>query len=245
MSESANMSNTILKLLFVALLQQFEAATIKPSEPGNVRGATYEFLPGDGLRVRNGTLKGLIETAYDLRDFQIFGGPGWVNSERYDVLARSEAVDARQDNEAIRRRLQTLLAQRFQLQLHRETKDLPEYALRVAKNGTRLIAGEPSGGPEGIERSCGEMIATRATMGSLVFVLSRQLDRPVIDDSGLLGKYKFDLKWTPDAGPCHGAAGDQPSLFTALQEQLGLKLDSIKGPVDSLAIDFAARPSEN
>jgi len=192
--------------------------------------------------VTNGTLKGMIETAYDLRDFQIFGGPGWVNSERYDVLAKSES--AVEDNQAIRRRLQTLLAERFQLQLHRETKDLPEYALRVGKNGTRLSAGEPSR-VEGIERSCGQMVATRATMGNLVFMLSRQLDRPVIDDTGLPGKYKFDLKWTPDAGPCTGATDDRPSLFTALQEQLGLKLESIKGPVDSLVIDSAARPSEN
>src|SRR6185436_16247961 len=112
-SESANMSNPILQFLLVALLQQFDAATIKPSEPGNVRGATYEFLMSGGLRVRNGTLKGMIETAYDLRDFQIFGGPGWVNSERYDVLAKSES--AVEDNQAIRRSLQTLLAERFQL----------------------------------------------------------------------------------------------------------------------------------
>src|SRR5690349_9958355 len=72
---------------------QFEAASVKRSEPGNVRGATYEFLPGGGLRVTNGTLKGIVETAYDLREFQIFGGPGWVNSERYDVLARSPSLE--------------------------------------------------------------------------------------------------------------------------------------------------------
>ena len=84
---------SILLTSFTVWTLQFEAASVKRSEPGNVRGATYEFLPGAGLRVTNGTLKGMIETAFDLRDFQIFGGPGWVNSERYDVLAKGSPAE--------------------------------------------------------------------------------------------------------------------------------------------------------
>jgi uncharacterized protein (TIGR03435 family) len=89
------------------------------------------------------------------------------------------------------------------------------------------------------------MIGTSATMANLIFMLSRQLNRPVLDHTGLPGKYNFQFEWAPDAGPCPGAADDNPSIFTALQEKLGLKLDSIKGPVDSLVIDHAERPSEN
>src|SRR6516162_5492058 len=111
--------------------QDFEAASIKRSAPGNLRGSTFEFLPGGGLRIANGTLKAILETAYDVREFQILGGSGWVNSERYDIVARS--ADATNDIKAVRLRLQALLRQRFNLEVHQETRELPEYALEVAK----------------------------------------------------------------------------------------------------------------
>src|ERR1700733_10297790 len=126
-------------------LPQFEAASIKRSPQGNLRGSTFESLPGGGLRIVNGTLRAILETAYNFQEFQILGGPSWVNSERYDILARSpdnpgtRAV-ATDDIRSVRLRLQALLAERFKLEVHRETRELPEYALEVAKNGPKLIS---------------------------------------------------------------------------------------------------------
>jgi hypothetical protein len=124
----------------------FEAASVKPSEPGNLRGSTFEFLPGGGLRIRNGTLRAILETAYDIREFQIIGGPAWVNSERYDILARSAdgpgVADSQDNIKAVRLRLQALLAQRFKLEVHREIRDIPEYALELvdcnSESGSRV-----------------------------------------------------------------------------------------------------------
>ena len=236
--------------------QDFEVASIKRSEPGNLRGPTFEFLPGGGLRIANGTLRAILETAYDVREFQILGGPGWVNSERYDILARSanslsNGASASNDVKAVRLRLQALLRQRFNLEVHRETRELPEYALEVAKKGPKLIQDDASNGSNnartGIQRSCGQMIGTNATMANLSLMLARQLDRPVLDRTGLTGKYNFQFAWTPDTGPCSGSpeSSNAPSIFTALEETLGLRLESIKGPVDSLIIDHADRPYEN
>ena len=236
--------------------QDFEVASIKRSEPGSLRGSTFEFLPGGSLRIANGTLRAILETAYDVREFQILGGPGWVNSERYDILARtadslSNLAGATNDVKAVRLRLQALLRQRFNLEVHRETRELPEYALEVAKKGPKLIQDGGSNGSSnartGIQRSCGQMIGTNATMANLTLMLARQLDRPVLDRTGLTGKYNFQFVWTPDSGPCSGSpdSSNAPSIFTALEETLGLRLESIKGPVDSLIIDHADRPSEN
>jgi len=245
-------------------LPQFEAASIKPSVPGTLRGSTFEFLSGGGLRIINGTLRAILETAYEVREFQTLGGPGWVGSERYDILANSAAAPrggtGGEDIKTTRLRLQALLAERFKLQVHRETRELPEYALEVAKGGPKLADGDAPGvsdnTPTGIQRSCGQMIGTKTTMANLSLMLSRQLDRPVLDRTGLTGKYSFRFEWTPDAGRCSvpadGAARESapppssaPSIFTALQETLGLRLESIKGPVDSLVIDHAEKPSEN
>jgi uncharacterized protein (TIGR03435 family) len=236
--------------------QDFEVASIRRSEPGNLRGSTFEFLPGGGLRIANGTLRAILETAYDVREFQILGGPGWVNSERYDILARSadslsNEAGATNDVKVVRLRLQALLRQRFNLEVHRETRELPEYALEVAKKGPKLIQDDASNGSNnartGIQRSCGQMIGTNTTMANLSLMLARQLDRPVLDRTGLTGKYNFQFVWTPDTRPCSGSpeSSNAPSIFTALEETLGLRLESIKGPVDTLIIDRADRPSEN
>jgi uncharacterized protein (TIGR03435 family) len=226
--------------------QDFEVASIKRSAPGDFRGSTFELLPGGGLRIVNGTLRSILETAYDIREFQIIGGPAWVNSERYDILARS--ADSTNDIKAVRLRLQALLKERFHLAVHRETRELPEYALDVARKGVKLIdENSPNGSRSGIQRSCGQMIGTNTTMTNLSLQLARQLDRPVVDRTGLSGKYNFRFAWTPDTGPCPDSpdSSNAPSIFTALEETLGLRLEAIKGPVDSLVIDSADRPSEN
>jgi uncharacterized protein (TIGR03435 family) len=239
-------------------LPTFEAASVKPVEPGDAGGSTFQFIPAGGLKVTNGTLKGIIETAYDVRES---GGPNWVNSERYDISAKAPE-DLRTGNGAppdgiseTRRRLQTLLAQRFQLKVHRETKELPVYALAAGMSGSKLVEGTASSNvPAGIRRGCSQMTGMRASMANLAFYLSRQLERPVLDHTGLSGRYDFQLDWTPDSGPCSAltdgagaAAGssDGPSIFMALQETLGLKLESTKGPVDVIVIDHAEKADEN
>jgi len=203
----------------------FDAASIKLTQPGDVRGSTFSFTPGGGFTVTNGTLKGMIESAYDVRDFEIVGGPRWLDSDRYDLTARS-APGAPGTTSETPRRLQTLLSERFELRSHREIRNLPEYALVVGKNGAKLREGAASNGPAGIQRECGRMTGTRASVANLTVYLSRQLDRPVVDKTGLSGTYDFHFEWTPDAGPCPGSAGggaaadlsEAPSIFTALEE---------------------------
>jgi uncharacterized protein (TIGR03435 family) len=219
--------------------------------PDNPGGSTYEFLPGGGLRVKNSPLRGLIESAYDVRDFQIIGGPPWLDADRYDLLARSQPGDAAapraEDMKATRLRLQALLADRFHLVVHRETRDLQEYALVVAKSGSMLVA-VPAGTPParaGVQSMCGRMTGTQAPISGLVLYLSRELKRPVLDRTGLAGRYNFELSWTPELAPCADATDNAPSIFTALLEQLGLRLDSIKGPVDTVVVDRVDKASED
>lgn len=163
----------------------FDAASVKPGKPGDSRGSTFQFTPGGGLTITNGTLRDIIETAYNVRDFQILGGPGWLNSERYDLSARSApgAAQTGPGNSPIgmadtRLRLQTLLAQRFQLKIHRETREVPIYSLVVGKSGSKLIAGEEvvsERSPAGIRAECGQMTGTMASMANLAVYLERQL----------------------------------------------------------------------
>lgn len=240
---------------------EFDAASIKPAKPGDMRGSTFNFTSGGGLAVTNGTLKDLVESAYDVRDFQIIGGAGWVDSDRYDVTAKSAHGDPGTTTgiTETRQRLQALLSQRFMLRVHRETRELPVYALVVGRNGSKLVSAENptthDGARRGIQRECGRMTGTSASIADLTVALSRQLGRPVVDRTGFTGRYDFQVSWMPDSGPCAVPAGgegagavassDGPSLFTALQEQLGLKLESTKGPVEVIVIDSAEKASEN
>jgi uncharacterized protein (TIGR03435 family) len=168
-----------------------------------------------------------------------------LNSERYDISATSESHGAADGIPEVRKKLQTLLRERFQLQVHTDTRELPLYELVPAKSGPKIgSADETDSGPAGIQSSCGRMVGTRTTMANLAVYLSRQLHRAVEDRSGLTDKYNFELEWTPDDRPC-SAPTEGPSLFTALQENLGLRLESTKGPQEVLVIDSVTRPSEN
>lgn len=238
-----------------ALSPAFDAASVKVGDPNDLRGPTFQFNPGGGLSITNGTLRDIIETAYSVRDFQISGGPGWLNSERYDIIARSaptptqpESGDPANGVLETRIKLRTLLAQRFQLQVHRETRDLPIYALVIAKSGSKVIEGNapsPGGSAAGIRAGCGEITGTLTSMANLAVYLERQLRRPVADRTGLSGSYNFQIDWMPDSGPCLAADPDAPSIFTALEEKLGLKLESTKGPVEVIVVDHAEKADEN
>jgi uncharacterized protein (TIGR03435 family) len=252
----------------------FEVASIKPST-GDDHRIAIQAQPGGGLRTTGTTLKFLLTFAYDVRDFQISGGPSWINSDRFDILAKTERaagsdstpVDPRTMSDAqmktmqeqMRARLQALLAERFQLTLHRETKEQTVYALVVGKNGSKLPEsdGKQSEGRR-MMMGRGQVNGHGVPLSMLANVLSNQVGRPVIDRTGLTGNFDIKLEWTPDPGQA-GPFGplppgvdappppdpNGPSLFTALGEQLGLRLESQKGPVEVLVIDKVEKPSEN
>jgi len=244
----------------------FEVASIKLGDP-DARGVRLQFTPGGGLNASNVRVRQLIEFAYEVQPDQIIGGPSWFNAQGYDIIAKAPASDAptpgpmmsAADRDQFRLRVQNLLADRFQLVIHRETKEMPVYALVVAKGGPKMKEG--TGDQIGIRAGRGEMSGNRVEMPNLARLLSRRVGRPVIDKTGLTGAYEFKLEWTPDItegtgkgpgggpmmkseGPA-GADAPGPSIFTALQEQLGLKLESTKGPVERIVIDKLERPAEN
>jgi uncharacterized protein (TIGR03435 family) len=232
----------------------------------------------DGFTATNVPLLTLIRQAYGLRAFaiddRIFGGPAWLSAERYNIDAKIDDAVAEklkqlspdQSKLARQHMLQALLADRLNLIVHRETRDLPVYSLVVAKNGPKLQESKPddpyldgfkdkSGrGGTGIMMGSGSIVGQAAHLDALVPLFSILVGRTVVDKTGLTGTYDFKLKWTPDqnlAATSTGSAGVQPpessapSLFTAIQEQLGLKLEPGKGPVEVIVIDHVERPSGN
>jgi uncharacterized protein (TIGR03435 family) len=239
----------------------FEVASVKPSVP-DVTGMFIHPLPGGGLQVTGASLKNLISLAYDLRAFQIIGESQWVDADRFDIDARSATSDSKtptdpaSDRRKILEGLKSLLADRFQLALHSETREQAVYVLVVNKGGPKL---RESTEPRGLIRKMGRgtIKGQAVALGMLALNLSNELGRRVIDKTGLAGKYDFELNWassqdspaqirsTQTAEPTLPSDPDGPSIFTALQEQLGLRLESGKGQVEVLVIDRAERPSKN
>jgi uncharacterized protein (TIGR03435 family) len=239
----------------------FEVASIKPGDPDS-RQFGFSIQPGRYI-VTNATLKMMIGEAFDVRDFQISGGPKWLGSDRFTIEAKPKDATPIPAGAAgvnrLRPMLQSLLEERFKLALHRETRLEQVYELRAAKGGPKLkeSAGPDSNGTEGIfGRGRGDLKATDAPIAMLANILSQRLARSVIDKTHLSGKYDFALDYTPDPG--EGAAfgplpadalrpadPNGPSIFTVLQEQLGLRLESTKGPVEVLVIDHAEKPDAN
>ena len=237
----------------------FEEASIKLDM--NLEGADVDTSPG--LLRSQMTLRRYIAYAYDMRPYQVIGGLPWMDSEHYAIVAKLEnprvgsaaASSPRQESDSeesqIRTALQQLLADRFQLKFHRESKDLPGYALAVAKGGLKIKevpAGDGSDTSSHGNGTTRKLSATRVNMPGFAAYLSRQLSRPVVDQTHVAGYYTFTLEWTPDELKPIAPSDQQPlpSLFTALQEQIGLKLESQHAaPVEILAIDSAERPSEN
>jgi uncharacterized protein (TIGR03435 family) len=254
-------------------LPAYEVASIKPDKSGT--NLMMLRTTPVGFRASNIALRALIAHAYGVEDYQIIGAPSWVGSARFDIEAKvsTSDTDALHDLSQDQRRLmvQPLLAERFQLKVHTEVRTLPLLALVVAKGGPKLQEAKPGDTyPNGIKGFDGQGGAGLMHMGpgsltgqglpisSLARILSQQLGSTVEDKTGLTGKYDFTLHWTPDrnASPMPAEPGQQgpgaatstdsgPSIFTAIQEQLGLKLESQKGPVEVLVIDHVETPSEN
>lgn len=262
----------------------FDVASVKPDKSGEM-GARIMMQPGGRFVATNVNLKFLIRMAYGVQDFQISGGPSWMNSDKWDIEGKSEGgpvgdmrtmteEQRKADIDRRKQMIQALLADRFQLKLHRESKEAPIYALVVAKSGPKLKElppeeakpADPKDMPErpdpkrpmmrgGMRMGRGELTGQGIKLSFLADSLSDQVGRKVVDETGLKGDYSFELKWTPDEsqGAAFKGPGDAPpppdangpSVFTALQEQLGLKLEPRKGSVDLLVIDHAEKASEN
>ncbi len=233
----------------------FEVATIKPSKPDEPGKAL--LVRGDRFKTINTTLLDLVSFAYDVQQKQVVGGPDWMSSEKFDIDAQPD-VPGSPNRDQLKTMIQKLLADRFQLKFHRDKKELSAYVLSVAKNGPKLKTsqGDPKGLPGLFFRGLGVLTVTNATMGDFSHLMqSAVLDRPVVDQTGLQGKYDFLLKWTPDESqfggmgikvpPPSDAADAPPPLFTALQEQLGLKMGAGKAPVEVLVLDHVEQPSAN
>ena len=256
-----------------APLPSFEVTSVKPDRSGGT-GAHIRLPPGRFIAT-NVTAKMLIEFAYEgnqarlwLRDNQVSGGPSWLSSERYDIEAKvedslveqgAERLPFNQKAAPIRLMLQSLLSDRFKLKVSHTTKELPVFALVITNKGSRLT--ESTHQEPMMTAGSGEIAGLAKSVGALADILSRlpELEgREVVDETGLKGTYDFTLHWTPDQSqattfkrpspaaestPLPESSG--PSLFTAIQEQLGLKLESSKGPVELLVIDHIERPTEN
>jgi uncharacterized protein (TIGR03435 family) len=222
---------------------RFDVAAIRPSDPATP-GARMNIGPGGTLTVVNQPLRKLITYAYDLRNFQLVGGPGWVDTDRYDISAKAPVDDAAGSRDAGgREKVRSLLSDRFGLVLHRETKMQNVYRMVVAKRGARMRAVETFGKQRGIYGGQpGHIQGFAATTDMLARELAGITGRVVIDNTNLTGMYDWTLQWTTETAD-DATAG--PTIFTALQEQLGLKLEPAKAPVDVVVIDHVSRPTVN
>ncbi len=226
----------------------FDVAMVKPAQPGG-RGGIVRQMPGNQRYVANNVPLRLIMTvAYSVTDRQISGGPSWVDTEPFDIDAK--AASPRTSDE-LHVMLQHLIEERFQLKIRHDTKELPVYQLVVDKSGSRLPVHDPADldhPPMG--GTAGGMKGTNVTMNYFAFSLSRMLDRNVVDKTDLPARYDVNLEFSREGpglkqGVADSSVAEGPSIFTALKEQLGLKLVPGKGPVEFLVIEHAEKPSDN
>jgi uncharacterized protein (TIGR03435 family) len=255
---------------------EFSVTSVKPNHTGccTTWGAGNRGGGGGG---KNVTLKELMGFAYRLQQFQISGGPRWINSDRFDI--EGKAVGPTTDFDKVRLMLQALFEDRFKLKVHRETQDGPVYALVVAKGGPRIRLSQdqssedvdgpapPGAGPNhgAIRVGVGNLVGNAVTLSWFANMLSQRMDRLVVDKTNLSGRFDIRLQWVPTPGENPFDMGGNnlpasiidmtgttvtlnpsgPSMFSAIQEQLGLKLESAKAPVELLVIDHVEKPSAN
>ena len=233
----------ILCLAVVALSQaaEFEAASAKPNQCGASPAGMR--LSGSQLTIANTPLQRIAGAAFSIGEDRIdslLTGPKWITSECYDITAKLPPGGAMAQLPAL---LQALLKARFGMAFHRETREVPAYALVVAKGGLKAQPAKPDG-RSGFRIRAGHIESESATMAGLTDKLSRFADRPVVEKTNLAGSYEFKLDWAPDPTLIDAAAA--PSLYTAIEEQLGLKLEARKEPMEVVVIDQIAKvPTEN
>lgn len=227
----------------------FEVATIKPTPPANDGHNHINYPEGGSFSTSNVTLASLMQWAYEIPKRQILDGPGWMDSTPFDIVAKSDAktdallrsLSSDRSNALKRRMVQALLEDRFGMKVHREVRTLPAYDLVVAKDGSKLQASKSDGKSIGTGRN--HFNGWGLTTDIIAEQLSQIAGRIVVDRTGLDGRYDLKLQWTPDDAVA--TEGSPPSLFTAIEEQLGLRLKAAKEPVPVLVIDHIEQPSPN
>ena len=233
----------LLYLAFASILaaQSFDVVSVHLNTSG--AGRSSERTNSGHVMAENITPGSMIQQAFGIRASQIEGAPGWIETDKYDLNATTGTTKDLIDAE-LRPYWESLLTTRFRMKYHRETKEMQIYSLTVAKGGPRLTENTAGGDTSthltnNAQRS--SLISTHISIPNLAGLLARRLDRTVLDKTGLTGSYDLKLEWSPDLSEDTGAA----SLFTALQDQLGLKLEAAKGPVEIIVIDNLEKPTEN
>ena len=259
----------------------FEVASVKPNKSGDTNGM-LRMLPGGRVSASNMPVRPIITFAYQLAQYQLIGGPGWLTSDRYDLIAKMEGnpgptfVPGATEPNPMQLALRNLLENRFKLKVHRETREMDIYALVMAKPGgapgpnlkpttqdcAAAAAAAQRGAPPpssaatgvpfcGIQGGPGRIRFGGLPASALAQAFSGPAGRMVVERTGLTGAWDFELNYAAEGRGAPGGADaapadpNAPSLFTAIQEQLGLKLESTKGPVEVLVIDSVERPTEN
>ncbi|WP_263378121.1 TIGR03435 family protein [Granulicella paludicola] len=230
----------------------FEVATVKPSKP-DAQGWGIQVIPGGRFRTLNTTLLDLIKFSYDLQDKQVVEAPAWVATDKFDVSAQPD-IPGLPNERQLKNMVQKLLTDRFQLKFHDDKRELSAYVLRVSKDGPKIKKSESQDGLPGYGfRGLGILSVNNSDMDGFCRMMQASvLDRPVVNQTALEGRWSFLLKWTPDESQFGGkmkmpepAADAPPPLFTAMPEQLGLKLDAEKAQVKTMVIDHVDKPSDN
>jgi len=223
----------------------FLVATIRPSDPDSTGGWGFP-TEGHHISCVNATVATIMSVAYGVHIKQIVGGPEWLSKDRYDINGIPDVAGV-PDLKQMREMYQKLLADRFHLTFHREQREMPIYAITVTKGGPILKVADPNEDLNtGNSGTGGQRTLKFTNMSMANFALNMNFyeDRPVVDQTALPGRYDFTLKWTYDVSR-ENDPGAPPSLYTAIKEQLGLRMDAVKGPAEVLVIDKAERPSEN
>jgi uncharacterized protein (TIGR03435 family) len=222
----------------------YEVATIKPSDPAD--GSAGFHSEGRRLFAENETMDSLIAVAYSIHPKQIVGGPEWFSQDHFDIKGVPDIAGAPSWDQQ-REMMQKLLAERFGLKFHREKRELSIFAITVAKGGPKLEVSksdangmlDQTGNNNGVEQA---WRFTNNSIEDFAQMMQNLLDRPMVDETGLKGKFDFKLKWSTNDAP-NNDPNAPPGLLTAVQEQLGLKIEATKGPADVLVIDHVERPS--
>lgn len=216
----------------------FEVASIKRNTTGSLN-ANASRVAGDRYRAENVSLISLLRVAYGVQEFQIAGHPSWADDDRFDIDAKMEAGANSRDWPLM---LQRLLGDRFKLGVHRESREGPIYTLVVGSSGPRLTSAEPSKRANDFSASPTQIVGTGVSMAEFAMRLSRSIGATVVDRTGLPGAFDLTLTWPADDRFVGRGASASPTIFTAIQEQLGLRLQPGRGPVEMLVVDRAERP---
>jgi uncharacterized protein (TIGR03435 family) len=227
----------------------WDVATVKARDPNDTSNSQSMGMKGRQFVIVNRTVEGMLLFAYGMHKKALVGGPSWIATERWDVQGVPD-VPGHPSLKQAQSLIRKLLQERFGLKVHNETKELAVYAITAAKGGETMArsAGDPNGTPDENESSNGGVVTMRMTnmsMSEFAPDLGYFLDRPAVDQTGLAGRYDLQLKWTVDESKAPADGSAPPGLFTAIQQQIGLKLEPAKAPVEVLVVDAVERASAN